>query len=622
MTEPRTTVLVIDDTEAERYYVTRVLERAGFEVRQGANGADALRMAGEQPDLITLDVRLPDINGFEVCRRLKADPATRDIPVLHISASFTSPESIAEGLEGGADGYLTHPADPAELVATVRALLRARWAEARARQTAREWMTTFDLIDDGVCLTEVGGAVVRCNRAFAGLLDRPFDQIIGRRLDALVPELGPLLHSGAGGAEEVQVGDRHFRVSSGAGPVGEGAMTTRAWILGDVTEQRRIEEQLQQAQRLEAVGRLAGGVAHETNNQMTVVLGCTNFALRHGGMPADLRADIEQIRKAAERTATITAQLLAFGRRQPSNPEVSDLNFVIRRLLPILERAIGPLAFLETELADEPVAARIDAGQLDQVLLNLVMNAGDAMPEGGTLRLRTARTRVPAGGAERFVADQITPGSYVRVSVSDTGTGMDEATLHRAFEPFFTTKGVGQGSGLGLSMVYGIVRQNGGFISVESQPGRGTTVALYFPQAESAAGEPGGAPAAPTHQPARSVLLVEDDSAVRGILARELRAHGYQVLEAANGKAALELVGSHPGPLDAVITDVQMPEVDGQALAAALAGIRPRLPVIFMSGHPDSEATRQLSASGTPFIRKPFTGEELVCLVEGLLART
>ena len=754
MAEGTPTILVVDDTEAERYYVARVLRKAGFEVREGANGADALRFATEQPDLITLDVRLPDLNGFEVCRRLKADPATRDIPVLHISASYTSAQAKAEGLEGGADGYLTHPADPAELVATVRALLRVRWAEARVRTAAREWIATFDLIEDAVCLTD-GAAVLRCNRAFAKLAGRPYQQIIGRPLGEVLPALASLMGAEPAGAPEVRIGERHFRVSSSAGPSGGGMSATRAWVLGDVTErrwseeslreseeraqarleeieaiytaapiglcvldqelrfvringklaamngkpiaahlgrtvrevlpeladmleprlravmdtgvpvtgleirgttpaapgqervwienwypvrasdgrivgvniateevteQRNTQEQLQQAQRLEAVGRLAGGVAHETNNQMTVVLGCANFALRHGALPADVRADLEQIRKAAERTASITAQLLAFGRRQVSRPEVTDLAGAVRRLQPILERAIAPLALLDLAIAPGAAPAKVDPGQFDQVLLNLVMNGRDAMEAGGRLRIAVSRAHLVNDGGERFVGEEIVPGDYIRIAVSDTGQGMDDATLRRAFEPFFTTKAIGQGTGLGLSMVYGIMRQNGGYISVATQPGHGATFVLYFPVAAEPAAAPGAADPGAAPVAHRTVLRVEDDPSVRAILVRELESHRYEVLEAEDGRAALDCVRQYRGKLDVVITDVQMPGLDGRALAAALAELRPGLPVLFMSGHPDDEVIRELTASGKPFLQKPFTGEELAYLVDGVLA--
>lgn len=607
MSETVPTILVVDDNDAERYYVARVLRRAGFETSEAATGSEALRLAAEGPALITLDVRLPDLSGFEVCRKLKASVATRDIPVLHISASFTTPESKAEGLDGGADGYLTHPVDPMELVATVRALLRVQQAEERARAAAREWTTTFDAIGDAVCLTGRDGAVVRCNHAFARLLGLPYGRIIGRGLSELVPSV-----AGAD-PEEVSFNDRVYRVSRRPADA-PGHPGSQAWVFGDITDRRRAEAQLEQAQRLEAVGRLAGGVAHETNNQMTVVLGCANYALRQRGLPDSVREDLEQIRKAAERTAGITAQLLAFGRRQMVRPEVVRLNRVVARLRPILERALGESSALILELAPELPPVSADVGQLEQVLLNLVLNARDAMPGGGSVTIRVSEVVVDAEPA----GPDVPPGRYAVLSVRDTGSGMDEATLRQAFEPFFTTKGVGKGTGLGLSMVYGIVRQSAGHIRAISAPGSGTTFDIYLPVLDAA--EPSSSEASDTPSRARrTILLVEDDSGVRSILSRELAASGHVVLEAPDGRAALALVRQWGSRLDAVITDCRMPEMDGHELAREVAVLQPGLRVLFTSGHPDAEAVRGLARDGRHFIQKPFTAEELSRFIDRAL---
>src|SRR5690348_11174836 len=248
-------ILVVDDNEAERYYVARVLARAGFDVQEVGTGLDALHLAESgQPALITLDIRLPDVSGLEVCRRLKQNPVTRDIPVLHISASFTSPDKKAEGLEGGADGYLTHPVDAGELVATVRALLRSRQAEVIVRAAAREWTTTFDLISDAVCLTGPDGRVVRCNAAFARLVAKPYGDIIGKPLPQVVPALAPRVADGATGPATVRIGDRHFRVSVDAGPP-DLESGSRAWVLGDVTARQQHEDALRRSEE-EAQARL------------------------------------------------------------------------------------------------------------------------------------------------------------------------------------------------------------------------------------------------------------------------------------------------------------------------------------------------------------------------------
>jgi PAS domain S-box-containing protein len=755
MPEPTTTILVVDDNDAERYYVSRVLIKAGFRVLEAANGMDGLRLAATAPDLITLDVRLPDLNGFEVCRRIKADLATRDVPVLHISASFTTPDAKAEGLDSGADGYLTHPVDPNELLATIRALLRTRQAEARVRAAAKEWTTTFDLINDPVCLTGSAGEVVRCNAAFARLLNRPYPALIGEPLQRLLPQLGDTANGAFAEGRTVQIGKRHFRVSAAAGAGTEEGPTARAWVLGDVTlryqqqealrlseeqlqarlaeieavyraapvglcvldadlryvrvnqrlaeinglsveghlgrtvrevipeladfieprmrevirtgqpvfdlevrgetgahpgveriwvvtwypliapdgrvgginiateevtEQRRLQTQLVEAQRLEAIGRLAGGVAHEANNQMTVVLGCANFILRHHETSSPVRADVEQIRQAAERTARITAQLLAFGRRQHLRPEIMDPEVTVNDLQPILVRTLGDRSILVVEGSSEGRRVQADVGQLEQVLLNLTLNARDAMPAGGTLTIRLAPVTVSAPMAAAG-GELVPPGEYLGLFVSDTGEGMDAATLQRAFEPFFTTKGPGKGSGLGLSMVYGVVRQSGGYVRALSTPGRGSSIEIYLPCV--AAGQPppaDAAAAAPGFVNGR-VLLVEDDPNVRSVVMRELMSRGYEVTEAADGESALERARRATPPFDVVITDLAMPRMDGLALARNLGESHPALPVLFISGHPDDEAMQSIIASGRPLLQKPFTGEELTSRLGELLRR-
>jgi PAS domain S-box-containing protein len=751
MPEPGTTILVVDDNDAERYYVSRVLSKAGFHVLEAATGTDGLRLAATVPDLVTLDVRLPDLNGFEVCRRIKADPTTRDVPVLHISASFTTPDAKAEGLDSGADGYLTHPVDPNELLATVRALLRTRQAEARVRASAREWTATFDLIHDPVCLTGAEGELVRCNAAFSRLLGRTYQTLIGQPLQQLLPQVGDATD---GVAEErtVQIGDRHFRVSAAAGG-GEAMPGARAWVFGDVTEryqqqealrrseeqlqarlaeieavyrsapvglsvldadlryvrvnevlaeinglpveahlgrtpweiiphladfleprlrevirtgqpvfdlevkgetaahpgveriwvetwypllgpdgrvagvniaaeevteQRRLQAQLVETQRLEAVGRLAGGVAHEANNQMTVVLGCANFILRHE-TSSPVRADVEQIRQAAERTARITSQLLAFGRRQHLRPEIVDPEVAVKGLQPILMRTLGDRSNLVVGGSSEGRQVQADIGQLEQVLLNLTLNARDAMPEGGTLAIRLAPITVSTPMAASVAGEVVPPGDYLALFVSDTGEGMDAATLQRAFEPFFTTKGPGKGSGLGLSMVYGVVRQSGGYVRALSAPGQGTSIEIYLPSV--APGRPArveAAAAAPEVVTGR-VLLVEDDPNVRAVVMRELAGRGYEVTEATDGENALERARRATSPFDAVITDLAMPRMDGLALARHLSESHPALPVLFISGHPDDQAMQQILESDRPLLQKPFTGEELIRRLDEML---
>jgi two-component system cell cycle sensor histidine kinase/response regulator CckA len=380
----------------------------------------------------------------------------------------------------------------------------------------------------------------------------------------------------------------------------------------DVTERKTLEEQFRQAQKMEAVGQLAGGIAHDFNNLLMVIGAGTAFvrdALPAGG---SAREDLEAVDAAATRAAELTRQLLAFSRKQILKPELVDLNQVVRRVEPMLRRLIGEDIAVVTISAPGLPPVLADPGQLEQVLMNLAVNARDAMPHGGRLVIETATIGVTEEEAAQH--DDVAPGSYVRLCVRDTGIGMDEATSARVFEPFFTTKEVGRGTGLGLSTVYGIVKQSGGHVWMSSTLGQGTTFHIDLP----AAVLPSDA-APPEHAPGvagggtETILLVEDEAGVRAVLRRILVRQGYTVIEAANGREALDLVASHAGDIDLVVTDVVMPEMSGRVFAEELEARHPGQRVVFMSGYTDDEILRRgLLTPGRMLLEKPFTAERLL----------
>ncbi len=401
----------------------------------------------------------------------------------------------------------------------------------------------------------------------------------------------------------------------------EGGNLRRAWgSQRDITERRRAEQQLRQVDRLEAVGRLAGGVAHEANNQMSVILGCAEFLLKRGDLAEEVRQDVEHIQRAAERTAGITRQLLAFSSRQRLHLQVLEVNATVRQLEPILSRTLSPDQQLTVRLGAKPDLVWADTGQLDQVLLNLTLNARDAMPGGGTVTIETATVQLTPEYAEGKEGTHLVPGPYVMVAVSDTGHGMDRQTMARVFEPFFTTKGVGRGTGLGLSTVYGIVKQCGGFIWAYSEPGLGTTFKTYLPLAEQGVSSDRVPGPALRSNGGETVLLVEDEPMVRRVVGRALRDSGYVVEEAANGQEALDWLAASGASADLVITDLVMPEMGGRELATRLAERFPRLPVLFTSGYTDNEAVRrELVQERRPFLQKPLAPETLLRAVRDLL---
>src|SRR6266550_6057633 len=381
-------------------------------------------------------------------------------------------------------------------------------------------------------------------------------------------------------------------------------------------DRRRLEQQLLASQRLEAVGRLAGGVAHDFNNVLTAVLGSTELLILDTPPGAAKREELDIIREAATRAQDLIRQLLAFSSRQALKPVVLDLNHLVKNVGKMLRRLIGENIQLVTEPAAELDSLCADPGQLEQVLVNLAVNARDAMPQGGRLTIATGNFQVAEGAA---VA--VPPGHYVVLRVTDTGTGMDAATMERAFEPFFTTKPKGKGTGLGLATVYGIVRQSGGHVEVESAPGAGTTFRVYLPRVEApldaARGpSPVAAPAAGNE----TILVAEDERLVRVLAQKVLERAGYRVVVAVGGADALALAERHAGPIHLLLTDVVMPEMNGRELARRLAALRPGLRVLYMSGYAD-EAVAQHGVldPGTAFLQKPFTPEGLAKKVRGVL---
>jgi two-component system, cell cycle sensor histidine kinase and response regulator CckA len=387
----------------------------------------------------------------------------------------------------------------------------------------------------------------------------------------------------------------------------------------DITAHKALEAQLLHSQKMEAVGRLAGGVAHDFNNLLMAIMGYGEL-LRAGLNQDDpLYKYSEHILRASERGASLTQQLLAFSRRQVTQRQVFTLSLVVADVEKMLNRVIGEDIDLHLAASPEPGLVNADPGQIAQVIMNLGVNARDAMPTGGLLSLETAT--IDFAQPHQLHSEVIPPGPYVRLTVRDTGSGMDAETQNRIFEPFFTTKEVGKGSGLGLSMVYGIVKQNGGYIEVESQPGQGTTFTVYLPRVEGVAEAPReAAVAAANLEGSETILLVEDEDALRKLLARFLRLYGYQVLEARNGGEAILACEGHQGPIHLMVTDVVMPQMSGEELAARLTRQHPDLKVFFMSGYTDCDLTPYgVPDEAQPFLAKPFRPMDLVEKVRILL---
>jgi PAS domain S-box-containing protein len=494
-------------------------------------------------------------------------------------------------------------------------------------------MTAIEQSADGIVITDAKGTIQYVNPAFSRVSGYSREEALGKNPrilksgkqdEAYYRKLWTTILGG-----EIWQDEIINRRSDGSlypeqmtiTPVRDqrGEITHFIAIKAEVTERKRLEQQLRQAQKMEAVGRLAGGVAHDFNNLLTIISGYGGLLLEHPGTVEPLRGYVNEIKNASGRAASLTRQLLAFSRQQVLAPRVLGLNAVVANIEKMLKRLIGEDIDLVTILGESLWPVKADPGQLEQVLLNLAVNARDAMPNGGVLTIETANVEMDSTSAQTHFP--LPPGRYVLLAISDTGIGMDAETQARIFDPFFTTKEKGKGTGLGLAMVYGIVKQSGGYIWVYSEVGKGTTFKIYLPRTEEEVEESGpGRSGFKAQLGTETLLLVEDEDAVRVLVRNVLREKGYRILEASRGEEALELAGQYGGPIDLLVTDVVMPQMNGRELARRLADLLPQIKVLYISGYADNAVWYQGGLdSGGAFLQKPFSPEALARKVREVL---
>jgi two-component system cell cycle sensor histidine kinase/response regulator CckA len=616
-TPPDRTVLIVNDDGDYAEYLSLLLEQSGFTTRIAVDGIDGLAKARQScPDAVICDVIMPRMDGFALCRALRAEEHLRDTPVLLMTALRKGGDSVVKGLNAGADDFLELPYDPILLVAKVTRLVERRLVEQESKQRLRALCVA---LADLVVVLDRDGLVHNVEPTRSGVLYRPPGEMIGRRLHSVMPEHAdrflPEIHRALASGQPHDV--EYWLDIEGAVKWFEATISPLShdkvfWVARDVTERKALRDKLAQAQKMEAVGRLAGGIAHDFNNILTAISGFGGFVADELPPTSPLRTDVEQILRAASRAASLTRQLLTFSRKHVVRPELVDVNRVVVNLEPMLRRVLREDIELRIELATVPGIVLADRSQLDQVLLNLSINAKDAMPAGGVLTITTARA-----AGEQFRDDRA--GDYVALTVSDTGVGMDAQVQAHLFEPFFTTKEPGKGTGLGLATVHGIVEQSGGCISVYSEPHHGTSFTVFLPRQPQS-------PLVTTveDRPATGgsemILVVEDDATVRTLVQKVLTKRGYRVLVAANGVDAVRVAADDGRAIDLLLTDVVMPRRGGTALAEEIRRRHADVRVLYMSGYPDDTiANKGVADPPTPFLPKPFNPDALLIAVRSAL---
>ena len=667
-------VLIVEDDESQRFTLSSIIEREGYDVVSCSTAGEAVEYARSSNfGVAVVDLRLPDLEGTQLLQQIRELNGSARV-IIH--TGYGSFDSARDSVNRGAFAYVEKGGDPTVLVQHVHRAFRdqidrytedledavARRTESlrqeiaerqRAEEALRESQDRLREVVDSLplFLTSVEAGT---NRVL--LLQGPVEQLVGYTADEFYadPDLGSRLvypddaarvhdsyREGLASRKPFTIEYRlvHRRdehpvwVQQRIVPVcdEDGTLVRQDCIVIDISERKRSEEereqlesQLQQMQKMEAVGQLAGGVAHDFNNLLTAILGNMEIALpaAKAGLTETTSIPVvramEQIQEAGQRAAALTRQLLAFSRRQVCHVKEIDPNRVIRGLENMLRRLVGEPIEFRVELAPDIASIRADVAQIEQVILHLVVNAQEAMPEGGVVTVRTENVVLD----ERYVAAHLEarPGPHVHLSVADTGVGMDEDLMARIFEPFFTTKPVGKGTGLGLASVYGTTAQAGGHIMVDSEPGKGSTFHVYLPAEETCQEKPTEAPRGKSTGGPETVLICEDEPMVCRLTKDALEMAGYTVLEAVNGKHATEVAAAHDGPIHLLVTDVIMPEMNGQELATQLRDRYGQMGVLFMSGYaadvidPNGETAQDIE-----FMDKPFSVTTLLQRVRDVL---
>lgn len=647
-------VLIVDDNVPTRYGLRRRLEHQGLVITEAGTGAAGLALIAEQQfDAVILDINLPDISGIDVVRQLRADPATALLPVVQISATSIHADDIVTGLEAGADAYLIYPIDPYVLLATLRTLFRVRDVERALRESEARFQEIFTNVAAPIAVIDGELRVVESNDAFALLLPHGPSQDswlagIAHAQGEIIAELQLHLRQGERwhGSVTLEVEgirrETQWQVSPYRAPghslvfvedITEhrerdhrqlAMLEQRDGLLArEVAERARVEENLLQVQKMDALGKLTGGIAHDFNNLLTGIITSLELIMRRvaaSDSMAPVVATITRYAEAALSSATsaaaLTHRMLAFARQQPLDSQAVDINEHVRSLEDLLRRTIGENITLHMGLAADQVIAIVDPIQFESAMLNLVINARDALPYGGNIYVSTIAMSSLAGA-------DLEAGEYVALSIRDDGVGIEQNIIDKVFDPFFTTKAVGKGTGLGLSMIYGFARQSGGNVHITSTVGLGTEVTFVLPKAQVMPLKLQDG-LAQTKQlesfgAGEHILVVDDIPSVRMFVIEALMDRGYRCSAAESAAAALLMLNNDPS-IDLILTDVGLPEMTGRELADEARLQRPELPILLMTGYAENAPDlKRFLASRMDLILKPFRMAELLERVERLL---
>ncbi|MCG6945707.1 MAG: response regulator [Deltaproteobacteria bacterium] len=638
-------ILVVDDDTEIRDALCAALQYEGYEVHIAVNGKEAVERAQRlKPNLILMDVQMPVIDGIEATRKLKEDPVTVHIPILMVTV-LDKKENIVKALEAGAIDYVTKPFFMPELTARVKAVLTLKKhydesieVKKQLNISEEKYRLVVDNASEAIVVIQDGMSrffnpkireFMRCSRK--DLASRPFVDFVHSEDQAKASEYFTELLEGEGAARIFD-----FRVVNKRGGIKwleangvlinwEGKPATLNFLT-DVTERKQAQEeketiqyQLLQAQKMEAVGTLAGGVAHDFNNLLQVIQGYGQMLLHDENQDERAHQALVRIVGAAKRGANLTQQLLTFSRAVDSDRRPLDLNHEVKKVKKLLERTIPKMINIDLDLTDNLKIVNADPTQVEQVLMNLAVNAKDAMPEGGKLLIKTENA-ILNDEVCRLHPDA-TPWVYALLTVSDSGHGMDSETQEHIFEPFYTTKDVDKGTGLGLAMVYGIVKNHNGFISCSSDPGEGTTFKIYLPTLDREVQVVDEEEAqAPIKKGSETILLVDDEELIRDLVVQVLGESGYTVITAPDGKSGLNLYGEQQAQIDLVILDLIMPEMGGRKCLEELIKMDPQARVLIASGYAlDGPAIEAIKTGARGHISKPYDIKEMLRVIRAVL---